>query len=210
MPAKRLWIAMLTMVAALAVSASAQDEKNELTGIVGRTFISDQGVTGINTFDPVLHSGNGLTFEVNYGRHLLSRGVIGLTFEVPFAFNPDEDIHFSVNLVPRQYSSYFITPSIRANIFAENAVSPWISLGGGFGHFGESPDLEFFGTNPGKTGTTVGVLQGGFGLDVRVWRSLSVRGQVRDFYSGIPQLNVDTGKSRQHNLFVGGGVVWHF
>jgi hypothetical protein len=26
----------------------------------------------------------------------------------------------------------------------------------------------------------------------------------------VPQLNVDTGKSRQHNLFVGGGVVWHF
>jgi hypothetical protein len=33
---------------------------------------------------------------------------------------------------------------------------------------------------------------------------------VRDFWSGVPQLNVDTGKSRQHNIFGGGGVVWHF
>jgi hypothetical protein len=33
---------------------------------------------------------------------------------------------------------------------------------------------------------------------------------ARDFWSGVPQLNVDTGKSRQHNIFVAGGIVWHF
>jgi hypothetical protein len=209
MPVKRLLIAILAMVATLAVSAFAQ-EKNELTGIIGRTFISDQGVMGISSFDTNLRSGNGLTFEVNYGRRLLSGGVAALTFEVPFVFNPDEDLHFSVNVIPEGYSSFFITPSIRANIFAANAVSPWISFGGGFGHFSASSELEFGGTNPGTTGTTVGVLQSGFGLDVRVFRSFSVRGQVRDFYSGVPQLNVDTGKSRQHNFFVGGGFVWHF
>ena len=70
--------------------------------------------------------------------------------------------------------------------------------------------LEFFGTNPGKTGTTSGVFQVGAGLDVKLFGRFSVRGEVRDFFSGIPQLNVDTGKSRQHNFFVGAGVVWHF
>jgi hypothetical protein len=70
--------------------------------------------------------------------------------------------------------------------------------------------LEFFGDNPGKTGTSTGVLQFGGGLDVRVWRWLGVRAQVRDFYSGVPHLNVDTGRSRQHNYLVGGGIVWHF
>jgi hypothetical protein len=50
----------------------------------------------------------------------------------------------------------------------------------------------------------------GVGLDVKILKTLSLRGQLRDFYSGVPQLNIDTGKSRQHNLFVGGGVVWHF
>ena len=53
-------------------------------------------------------------------------------------------------------------------------------------------------------------MQFGFGLDVRVWKSFSIRGGVRDFWSGTPNLNVDTGKSRQHNYFVGGGVVWPF
>jgi hypothetical protein len=26
----------------------------------------------------------------------------------------------------------------------------------------------------------------------------------------VPQLNVNTGKSRQYNLFAAGGIVWHF
>jgi hypothetical protein len=55
------------------------------------------------------------------------------------------------------------------------------------------------------------VIQAGLGLDVKVWKRFSIRGQVRDFWSGTPNLPLaDTGKSRQHNYFVGGGVVWHF
>jgi hypothetical protein len=43
------------------------------------------------------------------------------------------------------------------------------------------------------------------------FRSLSIRGEARDFWSGTPNLPLaDTGKSRQHNYFVGGGVIWHF
>ena len=85
-----------------------------------------------------------------------------------------------------------------------------MSVGGGFGYFKESSSLEFFGANPGKTGITTGVFQIGAGLDIKLLSRLSVRGGVHDFFSGIPQLNVDTGKSRQHNFFVGAGVVYHF
>jgi len=209
MARKRFGIAVLAAMIILAASAAAQ-QKNELSGLIGRTFISDQGVTGISTFDPILHSGNGLTFQVNYGRRLMGGGFAALTFEVPFVVNYDEDIHFSVNVVPEQYRSYFVTPSLRANIFAANAVSPWVSFGGGFGHFSESSTLEFGGPNTGKTGTTTGIFQMGVGLDVKIWHNFSVRGEARDFFSGIPELNVNTGKSRQHNIFAGGGVVWHF
>jgi len=55
------------------------------------------------------------------------------------------------------------------------------------------------------------VIQGGFGLDVRVLHNFSIRLDVRDFWSGTPSLPLaDTGKTRQNNYFVGGGVVWHF
>jgi opacity protein-like surface antigen len=210
MPIKRLFAIVVLLVAVLTAGAAAQEEKNELTGIIGRTFIADQGVTGIPTFDPLLRSGNGLSFEVNYGRRLMTGDLGALTFEIPVVFNPDEDLHFSVNAVPKQYFSVFATPSLRANLFANSGVSPWVSFGVGFGHFSESSELEFGGTNPGETGSSTSVFQFGFGLDVRIRGRLSLRGQLRDFYSGVPDLNVNTGKDRQHNLFAGGGIVWRF
>jgi len=45
---------------------------------------------------------------------------------------------------------------------------------------------------------------------VKLWRSLKLRGEVRDFWSGTPNAGVDTGKCRQHNIDAGGGVVWQF
>ena len=103
-----------------------------------------------------------------------------------------------------------MTPAARVSLFPATAFSPWVSVGGGFGHFGESSELVFGGSNPGNTGTTSGVFQSGGGLDVKIISTFKLRGEVRDFYSGVPQLNVDTGKTRQHNIFVGGGVVFSF
>jgi hypothetical protein len=48
------------------------------------------------------------------------------------------------------------------------------------------------------------------GLDVKIFRNFSLRGEGRDLWSGVPQLGVKTDKSRQHNIFAGGGIVWHF
>ncbi|HZQ67450.1 MAG TPA: hypothetical protein VFA68_02930 [Terriglobales bacterium] len=210
MPVPRVAVALLMGVTILAGSAAAQ-AKNELAGSLGRTFISDHTVPNTNFFDNTIHSGKGLTFEVTYARHLLGNGGFAtLSFEVPAAFNPDEDLNYGINVIPKQYSSLFITPSARLKLFADTAVAPWFSFGGGFGHFSESSELLFGGTNPGKTGTTTGVIQFGGGLDVKIWSAFRLRGEVRDFDSGVPQLNVDTGKTRQHNLYVGAGIVFEF
>ena len=194
----------------LGAFASAQDEKNEVTGMIGRIFISDQGIQGATYFNPLVRSGEGLTFEVNYSRRLLGTPIWAVSGEVPAVFNLDEKLNSGGNVVPTSYKQIFVTPSARLNLFPETAVSPWISFGGGFAHFSENGNLLYGGTNPGGS-TTSGVLQIGVGLDVRVWHRFSIRGQVRDFYSGTPDLPLaDTGKTRQHNYFVGGGVVYHF
>ena len=208
--ARRLYSAAVLISVAMLASGAAAQEKNELTGIIGRTFIADQRVLGVSTSDTTLRSGKGTTFELNYGRRLKDAGIAALTLEVPLVGNFDEDIQFSANLVPEGYKSYFLTPSVRANLFPEAGLSPWVSVGGGFGHFSESSSLESGGPNPGKTGSSSGVFQIGAGFDARVRDRFSVRGEVRDFFSGVPQLNVNTGKSRQHNLFVGAGIVWRF
>jgi hypothetical protein len=190
----------------------AQEQKNELTGILGRTFISDQGLHGTNVppLNPFIRSGNGLTFEINYARTFLVTPVFSISGEIPAVFDLDEDLGSGANVVPPDAREIFITPSARLNLFPATAVSPWISLGGGFGHFSQNSTLLYGGKNPGGSSTS-GVLQGGVGLDVRVWHRFSIRGEVRDFWSGTADFPLaDTGKTRQHNFFVGGGVVWHF
>ena len=211
MPLKHLAIGALVAICTFVAQAAAQ--KNELSGIVGRTFISNQGIQGAPSFDPDLRFGNGLTFEVNYARRVMvtGRGLLSLALEVPFVVNPDEDLHAAPpNRIPEQYASYFVTPAARLNVFPDQPVSPWVSVGGGFGHFAESSTLLFGGKNIGTTGTNTGIFQVGLGLDVKIFGHFSLRGEGRDFWSGVPQLDVNTGKSRQHNIFAGGGIVWHF
>ena len=207
MPLKHLTIGAIVAVCTFVAQATAQ--KNELSGIVGRTFTSDQSIQGAPAFDPDLRFGNGITFEINYARQVMvmGRGFVSLALEVPFVVNPDEDLHTALpGRTFEQYASYFVTPAARFNLFSGQGVSPWVSVGGGFGHFSDSSAHLFGGTN----GTSTGVFQAGVGLDVRIFGRFSLRGEGRDFWSGVPQLGLKTGKSRQHNLFAGGGIVWHF
>ena len=213
MSGKRLWIAVLSVATILAASAAAQDEKNEIGGLIGRTFISDQGIKGATYFDPIIHFGKGLTFEAEYAHRFFVTPIYAISGEVPFVYNHDIDLNagqYGFSVVPADMKSLFVTPSARVNLFPTTAVSPWVSLGAGFGHFSQGDTLIYGGTNPGKS-TTGFALQAGFGLDVKVWRKLSIRLDVRDFWSGEPDFPLaPTGKSRQHNFFVGGGGFWRF
>ncbi len=201
----------------LAATATAQEyssQKNEIGGSLGRIFISDQGINGATYFNPYVRSGKGFTFELNCARRLVGDDIYALSVEVPAVFNLDEDLNSGANVVPEDYQQIFITPALRANFFPNTRISPWASFGGGFGHFSENKTLIYGGANPGGSSTS-GVLQGGFGLDTRpLWgrlRKLVIRGEVRDFRSGTPDLPLAaTGKTRQHNYLVGGGAVWHF
>src|ERR1700676_5764020 len=154
---KQAIIAVLTvMMSILGASAVAQEGKNELTGIIGRTFISDQGIHGLNapTINPFVRSGKGLTFEINYARTLLVTPVFSLSAEVPAVFNLDEDLGSGGDVVPPNYRQIFVTPSARVNLFPATAVSPWVSFGGGFGHFSEDKIHNSPPANPGASSTT--------------------------------------------------------
>jgi opacity protein-like surface antigen len=210
---KRFWIAVLSVVSVLAASAAAQDEKNEIGGMLGRTFVSDQGIKNASYFDPTIHFGKGLSFEAEYARRFLVTPIYSVAAEVPLVYNHDMDLNAGTTLhavVPNDLRALFVTPAARVNLFPTTAVSPWVSLGAGFGHFSENNTLVYGGTNTGKS-TTGFVLQAGLGLDVKVWRKLSIRGEVRDFWSGEPSFPLaPTGKSRMHNYFLSGGAFWRF
>jgi len=200
---KHLTIAVLVSVCTFVGRATSQ--KNELTGILGRTFISDQIIPTSTSTDNKLRFGAGFTFEGNIARRVFDTDVLAVALEVPVIYNVDEDVHTHTNPVSPGFHAFFVTPAARLNLFPHTAVSPWVSVGGGFGHFSGSA-VQF---QP-KTGTTTGVFQIGGGLDVHLIGRFDLRGEVRDLWSGVPQLHVSTNESRQHNLFVGGGIVWHF
>ena len=209
---KRFWITALSVATMLAASAAAQDEKNQLGGTIGRTFISNQGIQNAN-YPPIISYGNGLSFEIEYARRILVTPVFSVSGEVVFMDDPVQKLNggaYGHAVLPQQLSMLFLTPAVRLNLFPTTAVSPWVSVGGGFGHIGQDSNLLYGGANPGDS-TTSGVLQGGFGLDVKAWRKLVIRGEVRDFWSGAPDYPLaPTGDSRQHHYFVGGGAFWRF
>lgn len=214
MSGKQLFISVLLLVTTLAATASAQDEKNELGGNAGKIFISDQGIKGASYFNPTIHSGKGWAFDVEYARRVIVTPVYSLSGEVLFAYNPDEDLNAGTTgdaVVPTNYKEMFITPAARLNLFPTTAVSPWVSFGAGFGHISQSKALVFGGnTNPG-TSSTSAAIEMGLGLDVKVWKKLSIRGGLRDFWAGEPNFPLaPTGKTRQHNYFVSGGAFWRF
>jgi hypothetical protein len=68
MSGKWFCVAALAVATIFAISAVAQDEKNEIGGLLGRTFISDQGIQNATYFDPIIHSGKGLTIQGEYAR----------------------------------------------------------------------------------------------------------------------------------------------
>jgi hypothetical protein len=209
MSARRLLMAFLATAVCLVGNLAAQN--NEIAGGIGRTLITDQAIQpgAIPLLNDFVRFGSGTTFEINYARHLKGENFFRLDLEVPLVGNPDEDLGSGNAAVPSGYSSYFITPALRGKIFAGNTLQPWASFGGGLGRFGFSDKLVYGGSNPGGNKTS-GLLQVGYGLDVKLKEKFGLRVAARNFWSGALPFNVVTGQSRQRSFVVTGGVYWRF
>ena len=107
-----------------------------------------------------------------------------------------------------------MVPSLRVKFWSNHTLSPWLSGGVGYGIWEGS---EFFGTgskNPTRYQSTA-ALQFGVGVDIRtpikVLFPISLRGEVRDFYSlSNPSFGTSLQGGGQHNVVVSGGMVLHF
>jgi hypothetical protein len=216
MPAKRLAV-LVVLVLTLVSIAGAQnsrypEEVSDLSLTAGRSFVSTQTVVSQVSGDgnPSLHFGKPASFAFDYSHLLKTHKIFGLHAELPVAIDPRMNLNYFNNVIPKSIGALFMTPSLRVNIFSSDSVSPWVSAGGGYGRFWESSTLVWGGKNTGPTSTNTGVIQFGGGLDAWFWHRWGARLEVRDFYSGVPDLNVSTGRSRQHNYYVGAGVVHRF
>lgn len=198
------------VVSMLGLSGFLSAQVNQVSGTIGRTFVSTQTIQGTNSTQPNINFGKSLTFSLNYSRLLKVGGFYGLFVEAPLTVAPDTDLNTGQNVIPASYKAFFVTPGVKFNFFPDAVLSPWVNAGGGVGIFKMAGHQNYFGPNPGDTRTTTGVLSFGAGLDLWPFRRWGFRVEARDFYSGTPNLNVDTGRSRQHNYYVGGGAILRF
>lgn len=212
MSVKRLLGLSLGLVMPIVLLASsARAQVNDVGLTAGVTFVSTQTIQNDpSSPNPNIHFGNEESVAANYSRLLKQFKFGGLRAELPVAMYFRMDLNTFQNVIPADIGALFITPSARLNFFANDSVTPWVSAGGGYGRFREAPSLIFGGPNPGPHGTNTGVVQFGAGLDVWFWQRWGFRAEGRDFYSGEPALNVDTGRSRQHNYYVGVGFIHRF
>ena len=209
MSAKRLAV---LVVPVLFLVSSALAQVNEISITAGKSFVSTRTVVNppAGDLDPRIHFANEETVAFDYARFLTSKKIFGIYAELPVAIYPRMDLNTYANSIPKDIGALFITPSVRVNIFSGDSVTPWVSAGGGYGRFREAPVRNFYGPNPGATGTNTGVIQFGAGLDVWFWHTWGARFEARDFYSGLPDYTVTTQSSRQHNYYVGVGIAHRF
>lgn len=195
-------ILVASFVAGLCCNSFAQ--KNELALVAGAKITPTVGSgTSETSFSTTF------AFEANYAAQLAHVPAVALHLEVPALFTPSTDLTTSNVTALKSYSSFFITPALRLKLLPASPFSPWISAGGGIVHFNPSSTTQG-GTTVQTNSVTKGAAQAGVGTDIHPpLLPVAFRLELRDFYTGLPDLNT-VGIKVRHNLLVGGGLVLRF
>ena len=157
-----------------------------------------------------IRTGAGLTYQLNYSSRFFDGKAAALYFEFPLVVTPTRDLKPSNVALPSSYSSVFFTPGIKLKLLPGLKWSPYAFAGLGAARLTAS-DTQTDG-QPNSAGRTkvTGAYDFGGGVDVKVFPHLSLRGELRDFYSGTARLSVTQLKSWQHNYMISAGLVVRF
>ncbi len=120
----------------LLLAHAQADRKNVLGLLLGATV-----APALQTVEPTggnVEIGSGITFQLNYARHLSTSRSVALYFEIPALAVPLQNISAPNGAVPRNCDSFFVTPALRIKLVPHASVSPWLSAGGGYALFDES------------------------------------------------------------------------
>jgi hypothetical protein len=175
----------------LPVTASAQS--NELAVTVGGYFPINSPVDASNAF----------AIGGSFAHRVASVPFISAYLELPVyaTFTSTADAISTVQGTP-SYSALFVTPGLKVKLAPVFPVSPYFVIGGGVARFSKSHVTT-------DDTTYSGTFDVGGGLDFKIAPFFSARGEVRDFYSGSP--NVTTNFSqREHQLITSVGLVFRF
>lgn len=186
----------------LPLLAQERAPKNELAFQLG-------GLAGLSraTSNGKLDLGPGVALQSNYGRRFKEWGQAALYGEVHFLASPLREVSTSTSTATRDVASLFIAPGVRVKFAPRRAISPYAATGFGPAWYEQSTMQLNGAPNTAPRETVRAAFNFGGGVDVRVWRWLAMRGEVRDFYTGSPAYNVSSVRGGQHNVVAGAAFV---
>jgi len=188
--------AVLLAIAVILVALPALAQKNELAIGAGGYF--PVNLSGV---------GNAVAIEGSFAHRIASVPLLSAYIELPVVGTLNSSVSNPVLTSSASYSALFVAPGLRVKFAPGFAVSPWLAAGGGLAHFSGNSGLRLL---SGTDTTNTGVFDFGGGLDMKIAPYLSLRGSVRDFYSGGPGFNLATFNQRQHNVVATAGLVLRF
>ncbi len=177
-------------------------QKNELAFSIGSVTASER---------QPLKLGADSTLQINYGRRLFEFNNVALYAEVHFLASPNREVTVGPQIATRDVASLYLTPGFRLKFLPKAKLSPFVAVGGGFALYEQSTKLRNNQANPVSRELTRSAFNFGGGADLRIWHSLSLRGEFRDFITGSPNYNLPSIRGAQHNAVISGGIVlqWH-
>lgn len=190
-------------------------EQNEIGLIVGVTATPSRTLLpGAVIGDNELTSKASLALGVDYDRRVVSTDWITLYGGADFLASPfDVKLSNPPASVSPQYKYIFLTAHVKAKFYPDSKISPWLSVGGGYARFNETPPTAT--VAPFTQGTGSSTIEFGAGFDTQpvthmAGFPIAFRVEVRDFYSGLPDYGQSLVHSKQHNVVLGGGLVVRF
>ena len=154
-----------------------------------------------------LNLGSGIAFQANYGYRLLGSRNIALFGEVHLLASPLRNVTSTDSTLTRDVASLFITPGIRVKFFQSRRIAPYAAIGGGWADYEQSTLTLGGAANSAPRTVNHGAFDYGGGFDVKLWRFVGLRTEIRDFYTGSPSYNTGQIHGGQHNVVAGGGLV---
>ena len=200
----RIKIAVAVVGAVLgqgSVEAAAQS-RFDVGLLLGSTRATDEGT--------VLQFDRGTTYQATLAWRFWGTDTAQLSLEVPFIASPAFTAVPPRAALPLEYASLYLTPGIRVTFLPKAPVSFFGAISGGYARYSESKLKGDRSPNPEQRDTNAGALQFGGGVDVRGFRWLGFRGEVRDVYTGARNFSIATPGLQVHNVVGSGGLVIRF